>query len=147
MTPMEMDALSERMWNANVRIEQMFWLGGGLAHCPTSAFRDFIEDELPEDAPRVLEALPFLKGCVEMSMPADEVAGECGFHRKSGFIVQLATPIPYEFSKDGKSHSLTWGRLRIEWVYADTLAEICEHAERFATKVVEAERKKSKKIA
>lgn len=119
------DHLAQRFFDTNVRIEKMFWISGICVAAPRD-FEEFVEDDLYDNcAPAVLEALPFLKG-LEGS-DGETVLSEMAMHRKNGFIVQVATPRPYECRPDG-SHSFSWGSYYTKWLYADTLDELASIA-------------------
>ena len=130
------EELAENLFNASVRVEQMFWIPGITAQ-PPREFEDFLSDEIAGDcAPAVLEALPFLKGMIDEGAEAEDVVAEMNFRRKIGFIAQVATPRPYDIRKDG-SHSFTWGHYHTKWLYADTLESLSEQAVTWAEGVLE----------
>lgn len=132
------DAFAQRMFDAAVRVERMFWIAGICAD-PPHEFQDFLDDEL-EDAKEVLRVLPWI---AEPGGTAEDVLSEFAFKQIDGFIVQLATPIPYEFHKKGGGYAFTWRRLRTCWFFFPSLDALCDRAETWAAEVVEAARKEA----
>lgn len=135
--PASFNEISQRLFDANVRIEEMFWLGGMSAGVP-SDFEDFVQDDLPEEK-QILAALPFLGAFLkdDGDAAAEDILAECSFRRKLGFILQLATPIPRDFGKDPRSYSFSWGHYATKWLYCETLNDLAPAAELWATGIVE----------
>lgn len=118
-----MSEIMQRMFDLDVRVEQMFWIPGQVAQ-PTHEFRDFLSDDLP-DATEVHAKLPWLKECAETYADdkGETVIGEFSFKRLDGFIIQLATPVPIQFF-DERSYTSTWGYIQTKWFYVATLDEV-----------------------
>jgi hypothetical protein len=133
---MDDNDIAQSLFDANVRIEEMFWIPGICAGAPR-AFKDFLQDELADDcAPAILEALPFLKGFSDGVPDAEEVLAEMAMRRKNGFIFQAATPRPYEYRPDG-SYSFSWGSYYTKWMYADSLEQAANMAIGWAAAVLD----------
>lgn len=138
-------SIATRMFDAIVRVEQMFWLPG-LANSAPSEFRDFIEDDLPDEK-ELLKQLPWLKrliGDEDFRLEKDEYAIEFYRNGCNGFLVQLARPIPTDFLKEGRGYSFSWGYYQCRWFYFETLDALCDRAEKWSAEVVEKARAKSK---
>lgn len=127
---------TESFSDANVRIDEMFWLPGLTSGQP-SAFRDFVEDDLPE-ASEIIGKMSWMK---DFSDDAESLAGEMIYRGMTGFIVRLAAPVPSDFI-DGNGYSFSWGHYRIEWFYAQSLADIATLAKEFREQVNADARKK-----
>lgn len=141
-----MTSHAQRMFDSTARVEMMWWLPG-IACQPPQEFKDFIENDLPDEK-ELLKQLPWIKKFLDQKdwqLRAEEWPAE--FHRKGcdGYLVQLATPIPKGFSEDGRSWSYSWGHYQTQWFYFDTLDELVQRAEQFAKDVQARERAKSKK--
>lgn len=136
--------LGRKMFDLTVRVEHMFWIGGMCD--ATSDFTDFVEDDLHE-CREILERFPWLKGAVD----SEDVLADFGFHGVDGFIVQLATPVPSNFTPDGKSYSFSWGSYYLKHFFCESLEEIVEVAEKWRKEkhefVFEREQKKRLKAA
>lgn len=131
----ELQVLShaERMSDAIVRVERMFWIPG-LGEPASNDFDEFVEDDLV-DAKSLLAALPWLSKLEN----ADDVLSELAMRRVDGFFVQLATPIPSSFHEGG-GFSFSWGSYRTEWFYAKSVDKIPELAAAFSKGVIDAAR-------
>jgi hypothetical protein len=141
-----MTAIATRMFDAQVRVEAMFWLPGIQCACPRE-FRDFIESDLA-DAKELLKQLPWLKTFLknpDWQLEPDEWPVE--FYRKgcNGFLVNLATPIPHDFTKDGRGHQFSWGHYQCRWVYFESLDALPDYAEGFRKEIIARELAKEKK--
>lgn len=132
-----MTQLAQRMFDANVRTETMFWLGSVCA-APSRDFQDFIEQELT-DASEIHGSLPWTKG---WHGDAEDFLSDCAAKSINGFIVELATPIPDDFHKSG--YSFSWGYYQTRWFFFRSLEEMTTGAEAFQREVVKTARKKQK---
>lgn len=134
-----MTNIATLMFDANVRVEAMFWLPGIQCAVP-SEFRDFIRDDLPDDK-ALLAQLPWLKTFLDGDWELEPDEWPIEFHRKgcNGFLINLATPVPTDFFKSG--HSFSWGYYQTRWVYFETLDAVPEYAVRFREEVIADARK------
>lgn len=89
------DTLAQRMFDANVRVEKMFWVGG-ICVAPPHGVEEFIEDDLAE-AKEVLARFPWL---AQENAEAEDILAELAQRNIDGFFVQLATPTPTDFHHD-----------------------------------------------
>lgn len=136
-----MTEMAEKLFDAQVRFNHMFWIPAVLAD-PPCEMENMIEDDL-WDADKILAEAPWLKEMLdEGAVDAEEVVSEMYNRNMRGFIAQVATPYPYKFSADGKSWQSSWGSTRIEWIYADTLDALCAKAMEWADGVVSAAKQK-----
>jgi hypothetical protein len=131
--------IAQLMFDASVRIEKMLWIPGVCAGA-TDDFKDFIDDDLL-DAEEVHRALPWIKHFAEKEWPAEDILCELARKNANGFFVQLATPVPSNFSKSG-GYCSSWGHYRTKWFYFDSLEAIGQGAVAWADRVVETARKK-----
>ncbi len=132
------ESLNQRMFDAGVRVEQMWWVGG-ICTYPPHEFDEWIEDELP-DATEILKEFPWM---AEPNGIGEDICAELAIRRINGFFVQLATPIPKDFHKDGNGFSFSWGHYRTEWFFFCTLDALVDRAEKWAEEVIESARKKA----
>lgn len=123
-----MSDASSKMFNATCRVEQIIWIPGAVADVEAlpDAFSETFVEYLPEatDAP-LYEALPELACFVstEVCPPPDEVA--YSLRKRSGFLVQAATPVFRAFGKTGDG-IFSWGHYHTAWLYAPDESSIAE---------------------
>lgn len=129
-----MTEIADRLFEAQVRFNNLFWIPACLAD-PPSDLEEMIEDDI-WDADMILAAAPWLKEMLDEGIEAEEVVSEMFNRGMKGFIAQVARPSPRDFSADGKSWTSSWGSTRIEWMYADTLDELCVKAIEWGEKIV-----------
>lgn len=134
--------LAQRMFDASVRIENMFWIAG-ICAAPPSEFEEFVEDELADNK-ELIEQFPWLKGFTEQGAGAEDILAEFAFKGIDGFFVQLATPTPRDFMADCNGYSFSWGSYRLKWMFCKTLSEIVKRAEVWQKSVVDGQREKAK---
>lgn len=129
-----MEALAEKLRNANVRLEKLFWVPGICAAQPDD-FEEFVQDDLADSD--VINSLPFLKGFMETipEFSGEDITSELSFRKKNGFIFQAATPRPSNIRKDG-SYSFSWGNYYTKWMYAESLEEVAEISEKWARDII-----------
>jgi len=137
----DMTEIADNLVVANVRFNQMFWISACLAD-PPSDLDELVQDDL-WDADYILAVAPWIKEILDEGSDADEVVSEMYNRGMRGFIAQVATPSPHKFSADGKSWQTSWRSTRIEWLYADTLDDLCIKAVEWAEGVVAAARERA----
>ncbi|UVO33934.1 hypothetical protein KUL72_20690 [Bradyrhizobium arachidis] len=131
--------LAQTMFDAGVRVEKMFWIGGVCAE-PPHEFEEFVEDDLA-DCSEIMSQFPWLKAAMEFSSSAEDILPEFAIREIDGFFVQLATPTPHDFFENG--YSASWGSYRLKWFFCSTLEEIADRATTWQKEVVERARAKA----
>ncbi|MFQ2235051.1 hypothetical protein ACK32R_04980 [Aeromonas dhakensis] len=122
---MTMHEIREEFFNAPLRPEVIIHLG---TQClDDTAWPSQASDAFSDDAEQVWEAIGI--------SPPDEdaeqkwaIESHLRRHKKWGFLVQFATPIPLNFDQNGEGHSFSWGYYRLQWIYADSFELACEAA-------------------
>ena len=120
----------EEFFEANVRIEKLFWLPGVLGcQAPPD---DFIEalDEIRESG-LILDAIPQLRSVfsladdegLDCSDLPEEVAAVLMHHQHCGFIFEAATPVTSNH-RSGGGYTMSWGHYYTVWMYAETADDI-----------------------
>jgi hypothetical protein len=123
-----MATVSERLFDADVRIEKLFWTEALCADAP-SDFEEFVEDEL-YDEDDLMATLPFLHD----GESAEDVLSELSFHNHHGFFIQLASPIPSRIKRG--SYCSSWGHYRTKWLFLRNLGDVAFAAEKFREEVM-----------
>lgn len=130
---------AEKMFDAGVRVEQMYWIAGICASTP-SEFHEFLEDDLP-CCLDILQQLPWLIPLVNEGADSETIMAEFAARNIDGFFVQLMTPKPRDFFEGGYSSS--WGICRTGWFFCETLDDVVNTAIVWQRSVVETLRAKS----
>lgn len=133
------DSQAQKMFDAGVRVESMFWIAGICAQ-PPREFEDFLEEDLPE-CDEILAKLPWLKALSDDCAAAEDVLSDFAFRRVDGFFVQLATPKPRDFFEGG--YSCGWGMYRTKWFFFHSLDEVVTTAVEWQKSVETTERQKA----
>lgn len=128
---------AQALFDANVRVESMFWIAG-ICASPPQEFEDFLEGDL-QDCKDIIDEFPWLS--VE-GMTGEDALSEFAFKNIDGFFVQLATPSPRDIKSDN-SFWFSWGSYRIKWFFFRTLDEIPIKAKAWADEVLQAARQKA----
>ena len=139
----------ERLEQANVRIEKLIWLPGAVAAMTIPEdLKDAIVDDLYDgDNAQVISKIPSLEPFLTCDdEPEDDYLLEA-LYPVSGFMAQLARPVPTSFSGDGEGYSFSWGYYSTKWVHADDLEELTALAETFSDEVVARAREKHQRAA
>lgn len=131
---------AQRMFDASVRVEKMFWVAGVCAQAPDD-FEEFVEEDLADEADIIAE-FPWLAAMLEDGAKAEDILCEFAFRKLDGLFVQLATPIPRDFIEDGKGYSFSWGYYRTKWFFCRSLDEIVGKAIPWQESVVAKAREK-----
>jgi hypothetical protein len=113
MTPKE---IANLLYDESIRVEQIIWLAANHDQ-PCDAFRALVEDEDPARLAKLLgiDREFFAEDC-ELSDLGNTLA------RKglSGFLVQVSTPIPLAFHRDGFTTG-GFGYTTLEWLYTEAI--------------------------
>lgn len=107
----------EELWDNSIRVEAVIWLaaqGDGSEQC-----EDFFEDRGREELENIF-GLKFPFDPADVAL--EEVLSFLCRRKKTGFLVNAATPIPSRFSKDG-GYSHSWGHYQTEWFYTEAFDE------------------------
>ena len=64
-------------------------------------------------------------------------------NRKTGYLVQFATPVPQDIEAD--CHRLSWGLYTTKWIYAETYEKACEKALDWRQEFIDRKREKALK--
>ena len=100
----------------NLRAEQIIHLGA-QACCGPEA--DAVTEAFENDGEEIWEALGLPETYLELGDQLDEILLQEG---RTGFLVQIATPVPQQFY-DGGAYSSSWGCYHCHWFYGDTLEQ------------------------
>lgn len=135
--------------DAGVRVEQIIYLAAEIATNgePSVAFLE----ALGYGSDQFVEVLfPHLKKTVEdedddsaidTGLDPDlddmwEVLERLASDGRFGFMVQLARPVPHDFTKDGRRWDQSWGCYQTSWFYVNDLLEIAAIAEEWSKEIV-----------
>ncbi len=143
-----METASERLEQANVRIESLIWIPGAVAAMSIpDVLKELIADELyNSDSAQVLGKLPTLAGILSSeSEPDDDLINEV-LYPVEGYFAKMARPIPTEFYGE-TSHCFSWGYYQTKWVHVDDMDELVTLAEAFSEDVVKRAYEESKNAA
>jgi hypothetical protein len=143
-----MGTASERLEQANVRIETLIWIPGAVAAMSIpDALKELIADELYNgDNAQVLGKLPILAGILSSEdEPDDDLVNEV-LYPVEGYFALMARPIPTDFFSE-TSHCFSWGYYQTKWVHVDDMEELVSLAESFSEDVVKRAYEKSKNAA
>lgn len=143
-----MGTASERLEQANVRIETLIWIPGAVAAMSIpDVLKELIADELYNgDNAQVLGKLPKLAGILSSEdEPDDDLINEV-LYPVEGYFAQMARPIPTDFLSE-TSHCFSWGYYQTKWVHVDDMDELVSLAEAFSEDVVKRAYEKSKNAA
>lgn len=121
--------IAQVFFDNSLRVENMIWLPGAIAdqEALSEAFENFVNDDMPSNVDRPVYAqLPALQQFAGMDdLPEPEDVAEVLLNTP-GFLFQLARPV-YRY-RDGKMAEFSWGYYHTEWLYAETIEQICERA-------------------
>jgi len=140
-----MTSFSERLEQADVRVDKMIWLPGAIS--ATGGKHDDLIDMICDDlydneaVPEITEKLPSAERLFSEDKPEWDDVVEC-FIGVDGFFVQMSTPVPRQFYDDG-SYTSSWGYCQLKYAYAETLDEIVDVAEKFKSAVMKSARAKA----
>lgn len=140
-----MTSFTERLEQADVRIEKMIWIPGATSASggQHDDLFDMICDDLydSKDVPEITARLPSIEGLLSQDKPDWDEVVEC-FIGVDGFFVSMSTPVPTKFYDDG-GYSSSWGYCQLKYAYAETLDEIVDVAEKFKSAVMKSARAKA----
>lgn len=136
---------TERLEQATVRIDNMIWLPGALAagSMPDN-LGEAIETLYNADSKQIVGKLPKMQQLLSGEDEPDEDWISEVLYQETGFLVQLARPVPSGFC--GTSHSFSWGHYATKWIYVDDLDELVVLAEEFSEQVLERARAKEQAV-
>jgi len=124
---------------ANVRVDKLFYLPAATAASSLpEGLRDAIETDLFDgDNKQVISKIPALKKILTSNDEdySDDWALEC-LAGSSGFLAQLARPVPTTFLGGKDTYSFSWGYYRTKWVHANDMDDLVHLAEEFSESVV-----------
>ena len=138
-----MTSFAEQLFEADVRVERMFWLPSiaGPEEPPDEFVSEFCEN-LPENpAHQLYDELPQLKQFAAEGASGADVAEALRFVG-GGFLVQGASPVR-RYDRDGASWSSGWGHYRTCWLYAADEAGIVKRLVEWAAENNAADRVKA----
>lgn len=131
--------------DGNIRVEKIIWLASEISHAdsPSEQFRDFLDYETRDCAALLFPDLDEDEA-EEVLSCTEEVLDLLDLDGRRGFLVQVATPIPQDFSKDGASWRMSWGYYQTKWLYVEAIHDVVPRAKEWAEQVfaVEAARNK-----
>lgn len=133
--------------DGNIRVEKIIWLASETSHAdsPSEQFRDFL-DYAAEDCAALLFPDLSEDEAEEVLSCAEEVLDLLNLDGRRGFLVQVATPVPQGFNKEGTSWRMSWGYYQTKWFYVEAIHDVVPKAKEWAEQVfaVEAARRKVK---
>lgn len=140
---------SERLEQADVRVDTMIWLPGAIS-APGGQHDelfDMICDDLYDgkDVPEIVGKLPQAERLFSEQRPEWDDLVEC-FIGVNGFFISMSTPVPTKFYEGG-GYSSSWGYCRLKYAYAETLDEVVDVAEKFRAEVIAEARSEAKEQA
>ena len=134
---MDMQKISSEFFDRSIRVETLIHIG---TMCVSDSWPSVAQDAFEESNEDVWQAI----GIEEPHYSdADSWSEALIDARKTGYLVQFATPIPRDFYEDGFSFS--WGFYTLEWIYAETLEEACVKAIAWQEEFIEKKRKEAEK--
>jgi hypothetical protein len=127
-----MNKVSEAFFEADIRAEQVINLSMVVGHWDQAlpdAFNDFFDDYIagavPDDGD-LKELIQTLPSIAEIFQDAEfecwgtgDLARWFCEHGHFGQLIQLATPVRFDFSEDGACFCTSWGHYHTTWIYAD----------------------------
>jgi len=123
---MDHTEIYKRFSEANVRIEKIFHLGSMCIHgCIPDALKLSMDEYMDEvtDA----DDIDIKSKITDAGTLIDYLKEK----RRLGFLLHVATPIPY-FESNNDIPSITWEKYTTEWIYAETFEEAAEIAIKWA---------------
>lgn len=125
----------ENMYENHIRTELIIHLPTMLSQ---DSFPDVAKEAFMEDDPDIVwEAIG-----VEPPYDLDDeglIFEHLMDHRKTGFLVKFATPVPKDIKND--CHRLSWSYYATQWIYADTYQEACDRATEWRSQFIDRKRK------
>lgn len=137
---------ADRIFDADARIEAMFWLPSiAGAESPPQLFDDSFCEYLPDDASHQLyKDLPQLAKFADADdYPSGDDVAEALRGTTEGFLFQGSHPIR-DYDEDGHSWLSSWGYYRTCWFYARTEGEIVDKLVAWAAACDETDRAKKR---
>lgn len=143
-----MGNLSDRLEQANVRIESLIWVPGAVAAMSIPEnLKELIVDELYNgDNAQVLQKIPALSEILSSEDEPDEDLINEVLYPVSGYFAQMARPVPTKFYS-ATSYGFSWGYYQTKWVHVDNMDELVDLAEQFSEDVVRRAYEESKTAA
>lgn len=132
---MKTQTIISEFFDRSIRVEKLIHIG---TMCMDEwAWPSIARDAFEDDAEDVWEALGLEEPEIQDTSEWCEVLVDC---RKVGFLIEFATPIPWEFSEN--SWSSPWSCYHTKWIYGDTFEEACEKALEWQEEFIESKRAK-----
>lgn len=142
---MDNSKIIKTLFEENLRAETIVHLA---SMCFSDGFSLIATETFEYDSEEVWEALGLTEERNRLveeegdDLYNDEIEEMLSKHKKFGFLVKMATPIPTKFHGDGGYSTCGWGSYTTKWFYAEMLEEIFERAVKWKDDFIEERRTK-----
>lgn len=139
---MEHKKIARETGENSIRIEQIIHLA---SMCNCDQMPDAVEDVFNQDWEEVWEILKIepIDNDMDIDIDIETISAHLYENNKQGFLIQAATPCPYDFSTDGNSYSTSgWRMYTMEWFYVEEFSDVFPLIEKWKEKYIQVQRKK-----
>lgn len=122
-------------YECDVMVARLIWIAGSVANMSDDLHDFFFESDAGD-----IKKLIGIE--IESTMEDEEVLDLLVRSHKMGFLAQLQTPVPREFSPDKSAFSCSWGYTQTQWFYVEDITRLPSIAGKFREAILAREKQK-----